>query len=300
MNPESIPRGVTVVCPVCACHETSMSCEIEGRRLLICHDCRHLYWEIMPTQDELDSLYGERYSDSHGQREIQEEQIAYYRTHVVDLASRLISEGRPQSDLAIADIGCSYPVFLAVALEAGCRMGIGVDLSEDARLYGAQRGVRVMDPDAFLAEVPDASLDVLRYAHTLEHLPDPAEVLRAQIRKLRPGGLLYITQPNTPMLRVGPVPPPFDAVYPEHLHFFTPASALVLVEQAGCYIEQLFSHGDPDVVSARHRSVFDLEYSSSRLIVLEHHGETAYGPLSNFPFFFGRNSAIYARRVTCP
>jgi SAM-dependent methyltransferase len=290
--------GPEIRCPICRCEDAALACLVGSRPLLVCRDCRHLRWMAMPSAEELTAYYAREYSGTHGQQDLQEGHLEYYRGHVAELAGLAggPAGGVPVRRLAIADIGCSFPVLLAQAVAAGCPAAIGVDWSEEARDYGARRGVPVLTPDAFLREVPDGSLDVLRYSHTLEHLPDPAAVLRAQAAKLRPGGLLYITQPNAPMLRFGAAPAPFDAVYPTHLHFFTPASAVALAEGAGCAVERFYTVAEPEAVSERHRAAFDLEHAVVRLAALEGRGEPERGPLNNYPFFFGRNSAVYARR----
>jgi hypothetical protein len=102
------------------------------------------------------------------------------------------------------------------------------------------------------------------------------------------------------MLSFGAAPPPFDAVYPSHLQFFTPASTVALVERAGCNVERFYTVGEPETVSARHRDAFDLDYAVARLEKLEGRGEQERGPLNNFPFYFGRNLALYARRTGQP
>lgn len=289
-------------CPICGCADAALTGMVSDRPMLICRECRHLRWMRTPTSDELAAFYAREYSTSHAQCEIQEGLLDYYRSHIPELAALANGQpgGVPPERLAIADVGCYFPVLLAEAVALGCPTAIGVDWSDQARQYGAERGVPVLTPDEFLRDVPDGSLDVLRYSHTLEHLPDPAGTLREQIVKLRPGGLLYITQPNTPMLRFGASPPPFDAIYPTHLQFFTPASAVALVEQAGCKVERFYTVGEPETGSARHRHAFDLDYAVTRLAALEDRGERERGPLNNYPFFFGRNVALYARRTGDP
>lgn len=283
-----------MACPICAAAGQVPAAEVDGRRLLICRDCRHTTWAAMPTEADLSAFYSSTYTGSHGQTALQASHTAYYRGHAKELASLV---RQPLAEMAVADIGCSIPVFLEQAAALGCGKSIGVDWSEEAREYGAERGVRVVTPDAFLAEVPDASLDVLRYSHVLEHLTDPLAVLRSQVRKLKPGGLLYITQPNLPMLRADQVPAPHDNTYPTHLHFFTSASLVRLVEAVGCGVERFYTVATPEQHSASHGSAFDLDAAVACAALP---GEAARGTLNNFPFYFGRNSTIYARAGAPP
>jgi len=44
--------------------------------------------------------------------------------------------------------------------------------------------------------IPDASYDAMMLAHVIEHLPNGDEVLRALVRKLKPGGVVYVEFPG--------------------------------------------------------------------------------------------------------
>lgn len=278
-------------CPICG-GKQGLAALVDDRQLVMCNDCRHVTWQTMPTQVELNGFYASGYTESHGQDGHQTSRSAYYRDHVKELA---LLVGRPVADMAIADIGCSIPIFLEEAAALGCRRVIGVDWSAEARSYGAERGVEVVTPDAFADKVEDHSLDLLRYSHVLEHLPDPMSVLADQVKKLKPGGLLHITQPNLPMLRNGGVPAPFDNAFPTHLQFFTPASLIRLVEAVGCRVERFFTVTDPNDHVFRHGAWFDMAAALDGAGVTATRGEPQRGLLNNFPFHFGRNSVIYAR-----
>jgi SAM-dependent methyltransferase len=185
---------------------------------------------------------------------------------------------------------------LAQALAAGAAVAFGVDWSEPARRDGLARGIAVLTPDEFAAMVPDGSLDVLRYSHTLEHLPDPLGVLRAQLPKLRAGGLVYITQPCLPVPRDAPSAiEPHDSDWPIHLHFFNPLSFLRLAEAAGLRVERFFTVTDAEAGYARYRDTLDPETALAALDALRGRGEAARGRLNNHPHFTGFDAAMYLR-----
>jgi SAM-dependent methyltransferase len=50
--------------------------------------------------------------------------------------------------------------------------------------------------------VPDASYDVLLFAHVIEHLANGDEVLRGLVPKLRPGGFVYVEFPGPQSLHL--------------------------------------------------------------------------------------------------
>lgn len=71
---------------------------------------------------------------------------------------------------------------------------------DNARLHGLDpaRYVKVdlFDDGATLTTVADASLDFVISNHVLEHVLDPLSALKAWLRVLKPGGLLYLSLPN--------------------------------------------------------------------------------------------------------
>ena len=286
------------VCPICRVTETTLFFPKGEHKLYICRNCRHVFWETMPDISTLAAYYESHYTASHEQSTVQQEHRAYYRGHAAELAA---IAGRPLQDLAIADIGCSYPVFLEEAVAAGGHLAVGVDFAQEARVYGLAHGILVITPDALLTQIPDESLDLLRYSHTLEHLIDPVGTLRQQVRKLRPGGIVYITQPNFPVFRfqraTGDI---HDSVWPTHLHFFSPISILYLTQAAGLSVERLFSVTDPEIGQERYGPSIDLDYARDRLQPVAAKGEELRGALNNYPHYTGLNSTILLRRGTMP
>jgi len=142
--------------------------------------------------------------------------------HVLDagtstgyLARRLVAEGR-RVDGAELD-----PTAAAVAREVCDFVWVG-DLSR-------------LDP----ADLP-RPYDVILFADTLEHLPDPPAVLRRLRERLAPGGHLVVSLPNVAnwAVRLGLLGGRFR--YTErgildrtHLRFYTKKTAVEMVEEGG-------------------------------------------------------------------
>lgn len=274
-------------CPICGASPAAAFTEARNRALLICRQCRHIFWEVMPTAQEVADHYTRVYK---GPVET-EHNLEHYAGHVRELATLA---QRSVEDLRLADVGCSVPVFLKVARNLGAEHCWGVDFSEHAAKAGIEWGIHVVKPDVFLATTPDKSLDVLRYSHTLEHLIDPVRMLSDQVKKLRPGGVLYITQPNFPALRPEPANVEIeDANWPEHLHFFSPLSVAKLVERSGCKVERLFSADNENARAAKFFPFADVAYVASKR---RDRGEAIFGALNNWPNYYGANVALYAVR----
>jgi len=276
-----------ISCPICGDLSASTFTEERGRSLLICKQCRHIFWAVMPTAQEVADHYTRFYSGP-----VQtEHNLEHYAGHITELAELA---QRSVEDLRLADVGCSAPAFLKVARDLGASHCFGVDFSESAAKAGAEWGINVLTPDVFVKTTPDKSLDVLRYSHTLEHMIDPVRALSEQARKLRRGGVLYITQPNFPGLRPEPANVELeDAVWPEHLHFFNPLSVAKLVERSGCRVERLFSADNENARAAKFFRFADVDYVASKR---RDKGEAIFGALNNWPNYYGANVAVYAVR----
>jgi len=107
-----------------------------------------------------------------------------------------------------------------------------------ARLEAA--GVHCHRPDA----LPEGRFDIINAEQVFEHLADPAAVLAALVRALKPAGMIKIGVPHDPGLRrklAQPVwsaakntPESLNAVAPvEHLNHFEPASLRALAARSG-------------------------------------------------------------------
>lgn len=98
---------------------------------------------------------------------------------------------RLSSDPDLVDIGCGDGFFLS--LVAGTRKR-GLEFNPDAVRRAREKGLDVRE--GLLSSLPDGSADVVTMFQVLEHVREPAEVLRDAARVLRPGGRLFVAVPN--------------------------------------------------------------------------------------------------------
>jgi 2-polyprenyl-6-hydroxyphenyl methylase/3-demethylubiquinone-9 3-methyltransferase len=102
----------------------------------------------------------------------------------------------------LLDVGCGGGLLSEAMAAAGARV-TGIDLGEKAlgvaRLHALETGARIdyrlSSAEALAAEAP-AAFDVLTCMEMLEHVPDPAQVVAACARLVRPGGLLFFSTIN--------------------------------------------------------------------------------------------------------
>ncbi len=273
-------------CPICSGASLFHLTEESGRPLLICRACRHIFWESFPTPAEVEAYYEASYSAKHNQDAIQEANRAYYREHAYIL---LALTKRGPEETSVLDFGCSFPTFLEEAKAVGFKRTVGV---EPATQIDSDV-VEIIRPND-VANLEDDSFDIVRFCHVLEHLPDPVGTLRSVATKIRPGGLIYITQPSFPVLKCKKGgKPPHMAVYPEHLHFFSPISLAVLAEANGLRIRHLFTHQQEAEVLARHQGFIDIPFAWLKMRRLKGAVDEPRGTCA-YPYYAGQNSSLHA------
>lgn len=281
------------MCPICRAPGALHFWNKNSRQMLLCPECRHVFWDSMPSAAELNAYYERVYTSTHHQATQQEENREYAKSHCLEL---LHWSGTDPESTTFLDYGCSIPVILDVARQMGFAKTIGVDPSSAAREYAAARGFEVLPLDA-LDQIPDASCDIARLVHVIEHTTDPVAVLSAVARKVRPGGIVHISQPNFPVF--APLPAALelpDSVYPEHLHFFSPISLARLLDSAGLEVRRLFSFQNEEQAAKKYAPMMDLLYTRKRMINLAARGDNYFPKLANYPFYAGENSVVWAAR----
>ena len=118
------------------------------------------------------------------------------------VADQLRAGGAPLAGARVLDVGCGGGLLSeALALEGAdvVALDLAPDLLQVARLHGLESGVKVdyrlQSAEALAAEAP-AGFDAVTCMEMLEHVPDPAAIVRACATLLRPGGRLFLSTLN--------------------------------------------------------------------------------------------------------
>jgi SAM-dependent methyltransferase len=139
----------------------------------------------------------------------------------------------------LLEVGCAYGFFLQ---EAKPFFDVtGIELAADAAAHARGSGLNVLTGVADEATlVRLGRFDVIVMLDVIEHLPDPADMLRLLGRRLAPGGIIVVTTGDFGSLvarlsgrRWRLMTPP------QHLWFFTPGSLSGMARSAGLACEQV-------------------------------------------------------------
>ncbi|MGB5096906.1 MAG: bifunctional 2-polyprenyl-6-hydroxyphenol methylase/3-demethylubiquinol 3-O-methyltransferase UbiG [Porticoccaceae bacterium] len=118
------------------------------------------------------------------------------------LRANWIDERAPVAGSRLLDVGCGGGILAEAMARRGAQV-TGIDLGEAplavARLHGIESGVavdyRCIAAEALATEAP-GTFDVVTCLEMLEHVPDPAAVVRACAQLVKPGGHLFFSTIN--------------------------------------------------------------------------------------------------------
>ena len=113
-----------------------------------------------------------------------------------------VAERTPLRGARVLDVGCGGGLLSEALVGEGAEvtaLDLAPDLLKIARLHGLESGRKVdyrqVPVEALAAEMP-ASFDAITCMEMLEHVPEPASVLRACATLLKPGGRLFLSTLN--------------------------------------------------------------------------------------------------------
>lgn len=148
----------------------------------------------------------------------------------VNIISKLKKPGK------VLEIGCSTGIMLSLLQREKWQVK-GVELSVKAAEIANKRGIQVLTQDFMKVKISE-KFDVVILNHTLEHLENPAEVIKKVKNLLSPGGLIYIDVPNFGGLSAKLMGKNWPLLLPnEHLWHFTEKSLKILLEKLGFKIK---------------------------------------------------------------
>ena len=221
-------------------HKGSLICGTNGFRVIDCADCGFIHIDPVPRPEELQEVYGEEYYRDEKPLFIERvmEDLPWWQG-VYDDRYDFLESKLPLDRRAILDIGSGPGYFLKRGMDRGWKC-LGVEPSRQAAAHSKGLGLEVSN--AFFNKDTASSLaskfDAVHLSEVLEHVPDPAGILKAAAGVMETGGVICCVVPNdfSPVQNVLTEKLDFSQYWlapPHHINYFSFPTLTKLMERAG-------------------------------------------------------------------
>jgi 2-polyprenyl-3-methyl-5-hydroxy-6-metoxy-1,4-benzoquinol methylase len=201
-----------------------------------CASCGLIFNAVMPSEEELASIYTEEYYQSKDSLKYGYTDYRADRSNIVKTSRKRLREiEKLKTGGTLLDVGCAFGFFLEVARERGWSVS-GVEISQYAAHHAAtELQLDVVHDDAETWTYPERSYDVITMWDLIEHLRDPAGTLRKLSRALKEDGILVLSTPDVESLPARLMKERWLGwqLRNEHLHYFSPATLERMLNAAG-------------------------------------------------------------------
>lgn len=161
-----------------------------------CSSCGHIFTDGYYDKTALNELFFSSSTDGQNTDRMEINLLSTHRMLAAHIVRRVSSFRGNKSDGMWLDIGCGHGILMAVAKEFGYHAG-GIDTREEVLAPLHKMGYRVQRANFEDLTTVDPPPDVLSLADVLEHMPHPIAALQQAHALLAPGGLLFLSMPNS-------------------------------------------------------------------------------------------------------
>lgn len=186
----------TTSCYLCGAEDETELFRKQGLRFVRCLQCGLAYMNPRPNREALERLYAyESQANDVWVDVLLSDAEEQFQTQDFGELLDAVAAHRPVGG-RLLDIGCSVGRLLHVAQQRGYEV-LGLELGERAADVARQRyGLEVLSQTLEEVALESESFDVVALIETLEHLPEPRDMVREIRRLLKPGGIFLVGVPN--------------------------------------------------------------------------------------------------------
>ncbi len=190
-----------------------------------CNSCSHIFANPCPTQEFLQSLYGETEDPLY-----QEE--ARGRSKNFKRILTILDKIHPERGILL-DVGAATGILMNISQERGWRVE-GVEPSAWAVRTARERyNLKILEGAFEAVRLPTEHYNVVTMVDFIEHIPRPFEAVSAAQRILIPGGTLCLVTPDIKSLAAKIMGRKWWHFRAGHLGYFSKKSLQSLLQRAG-------------------------------------------------------------------
>lgn len=181
------------VCSCCDSKDIQYFVTKFGFPLDKCNSCNHIFTNPFPSDEALNYYYNSKFKEFENEFFLDsfEKRIPIFKQRL-DLMVKL-GIGRK-----VLDIGSAVGIFLSANEASESRFDItACDISVDACNHIRKNYPKVKVVNEDVKNLPKCDFDAVTLWDTVEHLPDPKDLLTSIKNQLRAGGYFLFSTPNT-------------------------------------------------------------------------------------------------------
>jgi len=275
-------HAVGIGCPCGANEPLGKAFQTQTRRYVRCPVCDLVFLDPRPTRDTLEAYFQEDYDGDYGEVEASDDRQPVFQSVFHHLSLYRSSPG------TLLDIGCGDGEFLVLCRDTGWSCS-GIELSKQAAMRAAQKGVTVLSPNMLERGEWAQHFDIVTMINVLETVADPAIILRQATALLAPDGLVIVRATNSafhlsmraPARWIGSQ---YDQAF--HWYLYSAKALTVLMEGAGLTVISLRnSTPSRGPLSPVHPWFSQLKWTLSRLVLW---------PLCQLLYYVTRRRLVWA------
>jgi len=256
----------SITCPICNIDDSRLIFKKSGFKFVQCGKCGLIYVNPQLDENKLLNLYeSSPANDLWIDVLLSEEQYNFNVkefTEIIETVEKYTSGGK------MLDLGCSIGLFLKIAKGRGWDT-LGIELNERAIRHAREEfGLNIIDKKLEHSNIEDESFDVVTILGVLEHVSDPAGLLREINRVLKKNGILMILVPNVNSLAAKIMhekTATFDGK--NHLFYFSIDTLSKLVHKSGYEVLHTYtgiSSIDPIINYMNYRDPYTTENTNTK------------------------------------
>lgn len=249
-------------CPCCDRQDNEAFCRKEGFTYSKCRGCWTVFMNPGPTQELVLELYRNSHTYKYwGEHVYPKTSTSRFKNLTIPRAEYFGSafEGKKLERLKILEIGAGTGEVIRYIKEKNPTVeAFALEPNPDMWPYYKEDEVKLVATSLESMKLKKSTFDCIMAFEVLEHLLDPAALLRNASLLLKQGGKLIFSTPNAASLEVGLMLHQSNTLDIEHISLVTPAGIHNMAMRFGLEVERLETPGkfDLELMQTNYRRKF--------------------------------------------